>query len=182
MPKEENCIGYPAGSLVRIVDENGQLGSINEVGSLQIYSDQLMDRYLDDPGETKKIFNNGWLVTGDLAHWDTEGRVCLHGRDDDLMKLRDGRRVHPSTFERWLCELPGVRDAAVIVIEPFQSLLGLVVTQEPVQELLNTLRSRYPDQSLPDKLTRVSSLPYNRNGKLQRGSLHELVDSDGNAH
>lgn len=182
VPKEENCIGYPAGSLVRIVDENGQLGSINEVGSLQIYSDQLMDRYLDDPGETKKIFNNGWLVTGDLAHWDTEGRVCLHGRDDDLMKLRDGRRVHPSTFERWLCELPGVRDAAVIVIEPFQSLLGLVVTQEPVQELLNTLRSRYPDQRLPDKLTRVSSLPYNRNGKLQRGSLHELVDSDGNAH
>ena len=182
LAKEENCIGYPTGSLVRILDKNRQLVNLNEVGALQVYSEQLMDRYLDDPVESKKVFDNGWFVTGDLAHWDIEGRVCLHGRDDDLINLRDGSRVHPAILERWLCELPGVRDAAVIIIEPFHSLLGLVVTQEPEQELLSALRSRHPEQSLPDKLTRVASLPYNRNGKLQRSSLRGLVDVDGNAH
>jgi acyl-coenzyme A synthetase/AMP-(fatty) acid ligase len=140
-----------------------------------VYSDQLMERYLDDPITTEQAFDNGWLLTGDLAYWDDVGRVCLQGRDDDLIKLRDGSRLHPSTLEQLLSELPGVEDAAVIITEPFHSLLGLVVTEEPLEQLLVTLRQQQPNQHLPDKLQRVTSLPYNRNGKLRRNLLHALV-------
>ena len=176
--EKENCIGYPMGALVHIVDKVGELVDSDQIGLLRVYSDQLMERYLDDPITTEQAFDNGWLLTGDLAYWDDGGRVYLQGRDDDLIKLRDGSRLHPSTLEQLLNALPGVEDAAVIITEPFHSLLGLVVTEEPLEQLLVTLRQQQPNQHLPDKLKRVTSLPYNRNGKLRRNILHALVSTD----
>ena len=136
-----------------------------------------MSRYLDEPGALGKVFDQGWFMTGDLAYWD-DGRVFLQGREDDLIKLRNGRRLHPAAIERLLCDLPGVKDAAVLVAAPMQSLLGLVVTEEPLDQLLSAIRKQQPDHLLPDRLKRVSELPYNRNGKLQRHLLHDIAIGD----
>ena len=130
--KGENCID------LHIVDEKGKLVSSNQTGLLKVYSNQLMDRYLDS--FSKKVFENGWFLTGDIAYWDEIGRVYLKGRNDDLIKLRDGTKLYPNSLERLLTELPGVKDAAVTISEPFNSLLGLVVTDKPTEELLNELQ------------------------------------------
>ena len=174
---KDGCIGSPAGAVINIVDEQGQLVESGRVGSLRVYSRQLMSRYLDEPEALGKVFDQGWFVTGDLAYWD-DGRVFLQGREDDLIKLRNGRRLHPAAIERLLCDLPGVKDAAVLVTAPMQSLLGLVVTEEPLDQLLSAIRKQQPDHNLPDRLKRVSELPYNRNGKLQRHLLHDIAVGD----
>ena len=174
--KEGNCIGYPVGALIHIVDEKGKLVGSNQTGLLKVYSNQLMDRYMDNPDDSKKAFENGWFLTGDLAYWDETGRVYLKGRIDDLIKLRDGTKLYPNSLERLLTGLPGVKDAAVTISEPFNSLLGLVVTDKPTEELLNELQLKHPNIKLPDKLKSVVSLPYNRNGKLKRNLLHNLAN------
>ena len=174
--KAGNCIGYPVGALIHIVDEKGKLVGSNQTGLLKVYSNQLMDRYMDNPDDSKKAFENGWFLTGDLAYWDEIGRVYLKGRNDDLIKLRDGTKLYPNSLEKLLTELPGVKDAAVTISEPFNSLLGLVVTNKPTEELLNELRLKHPNVKLPDKLKSVASLPYNRNGKLKRNLLNDLAN------
>ena len=131
---------------------------------------------MDNPDDSKKAFENGWFLTGDLAYWDEIGRVYLKGRNDDLIKLRDGTKLYPNSLEKLLTELPGVKDAAVTISEPFNSLLGLVVTNKPTEELLNELRLKHPNVKLPDKLKSVASLPYNRNGKLKRNLLNDLAN------
>ena len=85
-------------------------------------------------------------------------------------------QLYPNSLERLLTELPGVKDAAVTISEPFNSLLGLVVTDKPTEELLNELQLKHPNIKLPDKLKSVASLPYNRNGKLKRNLLHNLAN------
>ena len=73
-----------------------------------------------------------------MAYWDDCGRVVLQGRNDDLLKLRNGQRIHPNSVEVILKQLPEIEDAAVILTEPFQSLLGLVITKESPEELMKT--------------------------------------------
>ncbi len=176
--ERETSIGYPAGAVINITNDEGELVNFNQSGLLRVYSNQLMDRYLDDPSSTENSTENGWFLTGDLAYWDDGGRIILIGRNDDLLKLRDGSRMHPCALEELLTELPGVNDAAVLITEPFNSLLGLVVTKKNPEELLNSLKKQHPNEKLPDKLKCVTSLPYNRNGKLQRTLLHELSGDD----
>ena len=172
----ENCIGYPVGALIHIVDEKGKLVESNQIGLLKVYSNQLMDRYLDNPSDSKKVLDNGWFLTGDLAYRDDNGSVFLKGRNDDLIKLRDGTKLYPNSLERLLTGLPDVKDAAVMISEPFNSLLGLVVTDKPTEEIMSELKLQNPNIKLPDKLKSVVSLPYNRNGKLQRSLLHKLAN------
>ena len=114
-------------------------------------------------------------LTGDLAYWDDCGRVVLQGRNDDLLKLRNGQRIHPNSVSNPKATA-GIEDAAVILTEPFQSLLGLVITKESPEELMKKLKKERTNDCLPDKLKSVPSLPYNRNGKLQRHLLHFLVE------
>ena len=106
-----------------------------------------MSRYLDEPQDAGKVFDQGWFMTGDLAYWD-DGRVFLQGRGWALIKLRNGRRHRPAAVERLLCDLPGVKDAAMLVAAPMQSLLGLVVTEEPLNQLLSAIRKQQPDHHL----------------------------------
>lgn len=174
----ENCIGLPVGALVHIVDNEGHLLGLNQTGLLKIYSNQLMDRYLDDPNSTNQVTDNGWFLTGDLAYRDSQGRIFLQGRNDDMIKLRDGSWLHPNKLEQLLSKHPEVQDAAVLITDPYSSLIGLIVTKEEPERILNTLKKQHLNERLPDKLKRVTSLPYNRNGKLQRSLLPDFVGKD----
>ena len=52
------------------------------------------------------------------------------------------------------------------------------MAKEDPERILTDLKRQHADERLPDKLKRVASLPYNRNGKLQRSLLPDLVGED----
>jgi len=57
----------------------------------------------------------GWFVTGDLGHFDGEGRLCVAGRRDNMF-IAGGENIQPEVVERALCALPGVTQAVVVPV------------------------------------------------------------------
>ncbi|MGC9984234.1 MAG: class I adenylate-forming enzyme family protein [Polyangia bacterium] len=57
-----------------------------------------------------RCHSDGWLRTGDIGSVDANGRLILHGREDDLVKV-DGRRVALGEVEGCLEAFANVRTA-----------------------------------------------------------------------
>ena len=68
--------------------------------------------YWRRPEAEREVFRGEWFVGGDVAEFDADGYVWLHGRADDLMNA-SGYRVSPAEVEAILSHAPGVADVAV---------------------------------------------------------------------
>ena len=63
---------------------------------------------------------DGWLPTGDLGGWLTDGRLHVEGRAGDLI-VTGGENVWPEPIEALLRDVPGVGDVAVVRRRPTTS-------------------------------------------------------------
>ena len=172
-------LGRPAGALLQILEQSGQPVHRGEPGQLRVHSDQLMSRYLDDPQATARVLQHGWLLTGDLAHWDAAGRLVLDGREDELLKLRNGARFHPLELELVLTSFPEVDSAAVTIMGERACLVALVVTTADPGNIRRQLMACVPPQWVPDQIVVLPALPVSNNGKLLRSQLAGLVEEFG---
>jgi amino acid adenylation domain-containing protein len=130
------------------------------------------ERFRPDP------FEEGGRVyrTGDQVRWLADGQLDFLTRLDDQVKIR-GARVEPGEVAARLRELPGVRDAAVVVrrARDTDELVAYLVAagpeRLPVAELRGRLRAELPEPWLPAAFVHLDGLPLNRSGKLDRAAL-----------
>ncbi len=98
----------------QIVDlETGKPLKHGETGELAVKGPQVMKGYWRRPGETSQAFIDGWLLTGDIAHMDTDGYFYITDRKKDLIKTKD-YSVYPRELEDILYEHPEVNLCAVV--------------------------------------------------------------------
>jgi long-chain acyl-CoA synthetase len=98
--------GYIGGPLhnvkVKLKDlpEMGHLHT-NEVpsGELCVWSPSVMSGYFKNEEETKKNFDHGWLLTGDVAKIDENGAVTIIDRVKNIFKLSQGEYIAPEKLE-----------------------------------------------------------------------------------
>src|SRR5262249_27938984 len=109
-------IGLPLpDTLARVVDlETGQrdLGP-GEHGELVIQGPQVMAGYLDDAAATARVLRDGWLFTGDVATYDSDGFFRIVDRKKDLIKT-SGYNVFPVEVEEVIRRHEAVSDVAVV--------------------------------------------------------------------
>ena len=87
-----------------------------ESGELWIRSPALMTGYLGRPDATAATVDaDGWLHTGDVAHFDENGALFVVDRIKELIKVK-AFQVAPAELEAVLRTHPGVADAAVVGI------------------------------------------------------------------
>jgi long-chain acyl-CoA synthetase len=72
-----------------------------------------MKGYWRKTEETALVLNNGWLLTGDIAHMDEGGYFYVTDRKKDLIKTKD-YSVYPRELEDILYEHPAVKLCAVV--------------------------------------------------------------------
>ena len=72
------------------------------------------------------------MATGDVGHFDAEGRLFIDGRDDDMI-VSGGENVFPAEVEDLLAGVPGVSEVAVVGVpdEEFGQRLRAFVVAEP---------------------------------------------------
>jgi long-chain acyl-CoA synthetase len=87
--------------------------SQGETGELAVKGPQVMKGYWQRPEETVMVLRDGWLLTGDIAHMDSEGYFYITDRKKDLIKYKD-YSVYPREIEDVLYEHPAVRLCAVV--------------------------------------------------------------------
>ena len=104
-----------AGTELQVVDlEQGtRVLPAGERGEIRARGPQVMRGYLNLPTETAEALRDGWLHTGDIGEFDTDGYLFIRDRKKDLV-IVGGYNVYPREVEEVLFTHPDVVEAAVV--------------------------------------------------------------------
>ncbi len=98
---------------IRVVDGAGRELPERHEGRLQFRGPSATSGYYGRPQETARLFDDGWLETGDRAYI-AGGELYVTGRSKDLI-IRAGRNIYPAELEDAIGELDGIRKGHVAV-------------------------------------------------------------------
>ena len=134
-------------------------------------------------GQESKEMLDGLMSSGDVGHFDEEGRLFVDGRDDEMI-VSGGENVFPQEVEELLLAHEAVADAAVLGVpdEEFGQRLAAFVVLKPdastgQRELNPYVREHLARYKVPREITVVDQLPRTASGKLQRGKLDAVQRS-----
>ena len=83
-------------------------------GEIWVKSKSVMQGYYKNPEETaKSLTPDGWLMTGDLGHMDSEGYLYITGRKKNLIILSNGENVSPEEIENKFAVFAPVKEIVV---------------------------------------------------------------------
>ena len=82
-------------------------------GEILIKGPFVIKGYYKDPKETAKITDNGWIHTGDMGHFDSDGFLYITGRKKNVIILSNGENVNPEEIEEILYSCSAVLECIV---------------------------------------------------------------------
>ena len=172
--EKPGSVGRPLDNLtVRIVDEQGNDLPAGQVGELLVKGPSICSGYLNDPEETRRVFCDGWLRTGDLARQDEEGYLWIEGRKGAFLKMR-GMRVSFAEVEARVTAIPGVYECAARAVdhpEAGEALVLFIVPDQGARIVMEEVRRHLPAHWALDSIRLVSELPKTSAGKIALSSL-----------
>jgi fatty-acyl-CoA synthase len=98
---------------VGIMNDDGKLLPVGEVGEIVARGSLVCDGYFELPEATAEIRTYGWHHTGDVGYRDAEGYFYIVDRKKDMI-VTGGFNVFSAEVEATIMELAGVRECAVI--------------------------------------------------------------------
>lgn len=184
-----SSIGWPLPYVdLRLVDvESGEtVSEPGATGELCARGPQVFRGYRGDDDASAAVLQDGWLRTGDLATWDTEGALRLVGRLVEVINT-GGEKVIPGEVEEALAPLVAgaVREVVVLgVPDPtWAEVVVAVIEAEagapglPDLADLRALAGRtLARHKLPKHLVVVDELPRTASGKVDRPALRALAE------
>jgi acyl-[acyl-carrier-protein]-phospholipid O-acyltransferase/long-chain-fatty-acid--[acyl-carrier-protein] ligase len=154
-----------------------------ETGMILLRGANIFSGYLDDEVETGLTFKDGWLVTGDLGHFDEDGFMTVAGRLSRFSKI-GGEMVPHGAIEQKLIEIFDIEQAegpAVVVIgvpDPAKGEALVVLSlrelaQDAVRERLSA--AGLPNLWIPKAVVRIEKIPLLGTGKLDVKTCREIA-------
>jgi len=164
----------PRGTVVKIVDEEGNgEAPKGETGRVFVGNDMAFEGYTGGGGKDEY---QGLLSSGDVGHFDEEGRLFIDGRDDEMI-VSGGENVFPREIEDLISDHDNVKEVAVIGVDDDewgQRLKAFVVTEGgevSEDELKNLVKKNLSSYKVPREVEFLDSLPRNATGKVLKREL-----------
>lgn len=180
-------VGFPRTDVeVRVIDEHDRELPVNQVGEIVVRGDVVMAGYWDQPDATMETIRDGWLHTGDLGSFDTDGSLTLHDRSKDLI-ISGGMNIYPREVEETLLQHPDIVATSVVGRpdpEWGEIVVAFVVispnsqppTAAELDELCINHMARY---KRPKEYHFLDMLPTNSYGKVLKRELRDRVGHVG---
>jgi acetyl-CoA synthetase len=188
MDIKPGSMGRPLPGIEAVIVRRGKDGGIRRItapeqqGELALRADwpSRFRGYLHDEERYQKCFRDGYYLTGDLAHCDSDGYFWFVGRADDVIQSA-GHLIGPFEVESALMEHPAVAEAGAIgkpdpvAMEVVKAFVALKPSFQPSEalkrELLGLARARLGPAVAPREIDFLPSLPKTRSGKIMRRLL-----------
>ena len=169
----------------QIVDGNGEVVPIGQIGELCARGYLVMKGYWGDEEKTKQsIDQDGWMHSGDLAVFDEDGFCNIVGRLKDMI-IRGGENIYPKEVEDYLYRFDKIQDVQVFGIpdEKYGEEVcawvvpkaGATITAESVMEFC---KDRIAHYKVPRHVRIRDSLPMTVSGKAQKFKMREAMISE----
>lgn len=176
--------GVIQGMSAKVVDvETGKSLPRNKEGEICFKGSMIMKGYRNNTEATEStIDKDGWLHTGDIGYFDSDGHLFVVDRLKELIKYK-GFQVAPAELEAILFTNKAVRDACVVGKQDEMSgevPVAFVVLQPNVKcsekEIIDYVNERVSAQKrLRGGVRFVSEIPRNPSGKLLRRVLRSKL-------
>jgi fatty-acyl-CoA synthase len=164
------------GSVVKILDEHGNEVPTGTSGRIFVGNLSQFEGYT---GGGSKEAVGGLMSSGDVGHFDDQGRLFIDGRDDEMI-VSGGENVFPAEVEELLSGHEAIEEAAAIGVEDdkFGQRLkafvvlrsGAEINEDEVQEYVRENLARY---KVPREVVFVDELPRNQTGKVLKRELEQ---------
>ena len=162
---------------VRLYDDADQLVEEPGVdGRIFVGSSLRFDGYTG--GETKPVIDD-LLASGDIGHWDDDGRLFVGGRDDDMI-VSGGENLYPREIEDLLADHEAVLEVAVVGVDDDEfgkRLAAFVVLDDGAsldEEAVKAyVKANLANYKVPRTVTFLDELPRNATGKVLKRELRE---------
>jgi long-chain acyl-CoA synthetase len=76
-----------------------------------------MKGYWNRPDATAAVLKDGWLLTGDLGHFDARSNLVITGRKKDVIVLSNGKNIYPEEIEAHYSKSPYIKEMCVMGLE-----------------------------------------------------------------
>lgn len=179
LSKKMGSIGIAIpGVELEIRDKSGQKVKGDEIGEIHARGGNIMLGYWSDKGRTKEVLIDGWLKTGDLAHYDKDDYLYIVGRSSEMIKT-GANRVSPKDIEEVIFSIEGVEDVAVIGVP--DEMLGQVIKAFVVRNknsvidkkaILAYCKKNLAIYKIPKIIEFIDDIPKTASGKVRRFLLH----------
>lgn len=175
-------VGVPfPGVQVDILDESGNDVEPGTIGEIRYRSAEIVKRYYRDPEATAESLRDGYFYPGDRGYFTGGGELVIAGRIDDVLNI-GGTKIDPLTLESVALAITGVTDAAAYEItgtdgRPAIEMALVTDSDDVMRDVDARIRVDFP-QCAPASYRRVSELPRNFMGKLNRDNLVAIVRGD----
>jgi acyl-CoA synthetase (AMP-forming)/AMP-acid ligase II len=172
----------PRGTIVRIYDDDGNLiEKPEETGRVFVGNEMQFEGYTGGGG---KDVIDGLMSSGDVGHFDENGRLFIDGRDDDMI-VSGGENVFPGEVEDLLSGHEKIAEAAVFGVddEKFgQRLKAVIVTKKGKKmtedEVKKFVKSNLAGYKVPREVEFIGELPRTSTGKVLKRELKDDGDGD----
>jgi acyl-[acyl-carrier-protein]-phospholipid O-acyltransferase/long-chain-fatty-acid--[acyl-carrier-protein] ligase len=143
----------------------------------------IFEGYLDDPGRTAEVLQDGWLKTGDLGRFDEDGFLFIEGRLSRFSKI-GGEMVPHETVEQKIIstlELGNEGDRTIAIASVVDPQKGeALVLLSTIAIDLGKLRTQLqaagmPNLWIPKTIAMVEQIPVLATGKLDLRRCSELA-------
>ena len=148
-------------------------------GEIVVRSDANMVGYWGREDLTAQTIRDGWMWTGDVATWDSEGYVFIVDRAKDMI-ITGGENVYSTQVESAIHQHEAVLESAVIGVPDKQwgEAVKAVVVLKPgctatELEIIETAAKHLASYQKPKSVDFVDALPKAPTGKILKRELRD---------
>ncbi|TVU31503.1 hypothetical protein EJB05_23190, partial [Eragrostis curvula] len=151
-------------------------------GELWLRGPAIMKGYLN--GENTCLRMDGWLHTGDIAYFDSDGYLYIVGRLKDVIKYK-GFQIAPADLEAVLIEHPEILDVAVTSADdeeageiPVAFIVRKAGSALSCTQVMEHVAKQVSPYKKARKVVFVESIPRSAAGKVLRRLLKDSLRDD----
>ncbi len=157
-----NVKDYRLGTVGKPIDDNTV--KLGEDGEILVRHNGVTGGYYKNPDATAEAFSDGWLHTGDIGMFDSDGYLSIIDRKKDLIITAAGKNIAPQKIESKLKFSPYINDA--IVIGDRKKFLSAIIVLD--EENIN-------------KYTRIHKISYSSYSDLANNpQIQKLIETEVN--